>query len=251
MFGNNNDFDFKFKDDLYLRYRISLATRNKLKVAELKESLISEIKKVNLILDKFKDSNKMFSHKEFQDELYNIYNDKEKALSIASSYIDLISPMTNFNGFSIRAIEYNQQFNKYRIINRSYNNFTRDFIYRSDLIRKLTTNNENISIYYPKTDKKDFDLFRVLYLMEIFDLCSYEIIGGESPEIFIRLNDPLKVRRLTSEGVAYKNEILQKVKKRHDNSTKILTKFFVDLKHDEERWDFIEDYFLGEDILNY
>lgn len=35
-----------------------------------------------------------------------------------------------------------------------------------------------------------------LKLLSIFDYISYEILGGEEPEIFIRLNDPQKVKNI-------------------------------------------------------
>ena len=35
------------------------------------------------------------------------------------------------------------------------------------------------------------------------------------------------------------------VKKRHEDSKKRMTTFFVDLKSDKDRWDYIEKYFVG------
>ncbi|NMA49672.1 MAG: hypothetical protein GX947_07885, partial [Tissierellia bacterium] len=250
LFNRSDEFEFMYKNNIHLRYKISIDATNNKKINDLKELLIIEIDNINRILDAYKDKGKMFSIQEFSAEINKIYNDKEKSFAIASSYIDLISPTLEQGRFMQRPIEFNQQVNKYRIVNRTYHNVKREYIIKSDIMRKLTSNDNNICIYYPKTNKKDFDLFRALYLLEIFGLANYEILGGESPEVFIRLNDPFKVKRLTSDESEYRNEILSAVKKRHDNSTKILRKFFTELSQDDERWDFIEDYFLGYDVLS-
>lgn len=249
LFNKSEEFQFKYKNHIHLRYRISINATNDNRICDLKELLMKEIDNINGILDNFKDQGKMFSIQEFSSEINKIYNNKEKSFAIASSYIDLISPTLDQGRFMQRPIEFNQQFNKYRIVNRTYNNAKREYIIKSDIMRKLTSNDNSMCIYYPKSNKKDFDLFRVLYLLEIFGLCNYEILGGESPEVFIRLNDPLKIKRITSDGYEYKNEILSAVRTRHENSTKILRKFFTELNDDIERWDFIEDYFLGHDVL--
>ena len=248
LFSRSDEFKFEFKNNIHLRYKISLNTLNSTRINDLKDLLIMELDKINKILDEYKDNGKMFSIQEFSAEINKVYNNKEKSMAIATSYIDLISPIETARLIQ-RPIEFNKQFNKYRITNRTYHNAKREIVIKSDIMRKLTSTSTDISIYYPKSNKKDFDLFRVLYLLEIFELCNYEITGGESPEIFIRLNDPLKIKRLISDDFQYKNEILQAVKTRHINSTEILRRFFTDLKTDEERWNFIEDYFLGYDLL--
>lgn len=250
LFERSEELNFEYKDALHLRFRISLQTKNEVKIKDLKELLIEEIDKINKILDMYKDQGKMFSIQEFTSEIFKIYGNREKAVAIASAYIDLISPPSGNGIFTNKAVEFNKSFNKFRIVNRTYNNAKRELIFKSDLIRKMTCDDTKINLYHPKTNKKDFDLFRVLYLLEIFGLCDYEIIGGESPEIFIRLNDPLKIKRLTSESYDYKNVILQAVKRRHENSTKILRKFFTELTTDEERWEFIENYFLGQEVIS-
>lgn len=41
-----------------------------------------------------------------------------------------------------------------------------------------------------------------LKLLSMFDYITYEVVGGEEPEIFIRLNDAEKVRRIVMKEVA-------------------------------------------------
>lgn len=250
LLTHDEELKFPYSSNLHLRYRININTKNELMISELKDTLVQEIEKVNAILDAYKDEGKMFSIQEFASELNKLYSDKEMAFSIASSYIDLITPTYNANRQTHRSVEFNQQYKKYRIVNRTYHNAKREIVYKSSLLKKLNIDASEYQMYYPKTHTKDFDLFRVIYLLEIFNLCSYEILGGESPEIFIRLNDPLKVGRISSDTNNYNNEILKMVRKRHENSNAILRKFFSELSTDQERWNFIEDYFLGYDLIN-
>jgi hypothetical protein len=84
------------------------------------------------------------------------------------------------------------------------------------------------------------------YVIEAFSLGSYEVKGGESPEIFIRINDPSKIRSLGNDSSRYSNSILKDIKDRQRRSGKILEKFFTEFNKDETRWDFIEEYFLGK-----
>ena len=64
--------------------------------------------------------------------------------------------------------------------------------------------------------------------------------------IFIRINDP---KRIESDSDSfYFNSLLKKTLDRHYLSNRIFDHFFMNSFSNEERWDFIEDFFLGIDI---
>lgn len=88
-----------------------------------------------------------------------------------------------------------------------------------------------------------------LKLLSIFDYITYEVVGGSEPEIFIRLNDPNKVRSIVMGNLRYANNYVTKAKHKHDRDIEVLLRFFNELKTNEERWNYIEDYFLGYDVL--
>lgn len=88
------------------------------------------------------------------------------------------------------------------------------------------------------------------YILEAYSMGSYEVKGGESPEIFIRINDPYRISTLVANDKAYSNTILRDIKERQERSFRILRHFFVSLNDDEERWDFVENYFLGRITLD-
>ena len=121
-------------------------------------------------------------------------------------------------------------------------------IIKSRLIRNFQ--NEKTSSYsgYMSLDANSQSSI-ALKLLSIFNYITYEVIGGQEPEIYIRLNDPNKVRNIVYGNTYYSNKYVTKAKKKHDRDVAILLKFFKDLKTSSERWNFIEDYFLGYDVL--
>ena len=96
-------------------------------------------------------------------------------------------------------------------------------------------------------DRQPFsDLHLLASLLQIFGLATYESVGGRNPKIFIQLNDPDKIRKLSTD-TSYRNEILQKIGKRHARAAVIINAFMFGNFTDAERWDIIEQYFLGND----
>ncbi|MCI6484124.1 MAG: hypothetical protein MSA24_07110, partial [Selenomonadaceae bacterium] len=102
------------------------------------------------------------------------------------------------------------------------------------------------SSYINVSDKEN----TALKLMSIFDYISYEIVGGEEPEIFIRLNDPKRIENIAMGRVKYSNRYVSVAREKNKRDVQIIQKFFTELNSDEERWDYIENYFLGRDVLN-
>lgn len=82
-------------------------------------------------------------------------------------------------------------------------------------------------------------------LLEVFGLATYEVTGGKNMEIFVRVNDPSRLRRLTQ--VPYKNGVLRGIEKKRQRSQAVLLAFLQRQCSDEERWELIEKYFLGRD----
>lgn len=85
---------------------------------------------------------------------------------------------------------------------------------------------------------------RMAYLIEGFNLGSYELQGGKLSQIFIRINDPYKLGRAALDP-RYSNQIITEVEKRHQRSGVQMEKFFRAEMTDVERWNYIENYFLG------
>jgi superfamily II DNA/RNA helicase len=93
---------------------------------------------------------------------------------------------------------------------------------------------------------KNRSLIRLAYIIETFNIGTYEMAGGEVPAIFIRINDPVKINWLSRND--YENEILKGVDGRQKISVKIMEHFFTTKMDNSERWEFIEDFFLGKQV---
>lgn len=134
---------------------------------------------------------------------------------------------------------------KYQVSDGRVRQLAMSILNKSSLMKKINgTQIEEYEQYYNETEK-DTNLLKLLTLL---DLITYEIEGGNTPEIFIRLNAPDKIKRIVEDKVVYINNYVERARDRHYRSVKILDYFFRNLKNDEERWDFVEKYFLGEDI---
>lgn len=83
-------------------------------------------------------------------------------------------------------------------------------------------------------------------ILQVLNLATYTVRGGDNPEIFIRLNDPLKIHSLSLDK-SYSNNVLRELNDRHSYSSKVIRGFFTTEMEDSERWDLIEEYFLGND----
>lgn len=134
---------------------------------------------------------------------------------------------------------------EYRIMNSNYSTFGNYLIRQLMQCSPNCDNNIHSSyIAISKGDKKT-DILQLSIMLELFGLATYEVVGGKNTEIFVRINDPLKIKRL-SNGV-YKNGLLTEIESKKRKSQEILMQFMCSKLTDEERWDVIENYFLGNE----
>lgn len=100
--------------------------------------------------------------------------------------------------------------------------------------------------------KEEVNVFDYLNLMSLFDLIVFEILGGDAPAIQVRVTNPEMISRIVDDNYPYQNQRVREYLDKHYRSMKILNYFFTNSNFEKdsnrERWDFIEDYFLGEDI---
>ena len=99
----------------------------------------------------------------------------------------------------------------------------------------------------PKKNGKYSEYQLVASLLELFDLATYDLVGGRNPQIFVRINDPLKLKRIAESEVAYRNGILTDIEARHTRAADIMNRFMMSALDDSDRWRIIENYFLGND----
>ena len=182
-----------------------------------------------------------FTKEEFKNKLVERYKKISKAEIIANSYFDIIDPLN-------RCVKKrnNDDTETYQISNGSIRTLAESIIRKSGLMKKLR-NIESEEYSQFMSDKSESDM-NLLKLLSLLDLVSFEILGGNSPEIFIRLNAPDKIKNIVEDRMIYKNRYVELAKEKHYRSVKIIDYFFRNFDDDDDRWDFIERYFLGEDL---
>lgn len=168
-----------------------------------------------------------------------------KARMITNSLFDLVDPKSycvkhRVNDSTGKTV--------YSLANGNLKEILRKAIIKSKLISNLSSlHSDNYSSYLSLTTDEKSSI--ALKLLSIFGYITYEIVGGEEPEIFIRLNDPNKLKGIVLGNIRYSNNYVTKARKKHERDVAILLRFFNNLKTDEERWNYIENYFLGYDVL--
>lgn len=127
---------------------------------------------------------------------------------------------------------------------------------------KPTTNyvNKNdiiTSFHHRGKDSSSIDAkIAALGIGESRNLLSYQVIGGNNPQIYLRMNSVYPLEKAVKQGDFYQNNILQDVQQKHYTSVEMLKYLF--LKEQSEKtvkeriinyskwfWDNIENYFMG------
>jgi hypothetical protein len=122
----------------------------------------------------------------------------------------------------------------------------------SSLTKLFTTlfsdaSSDTVNRYTSKENSDSTNYIRLGYFLEMLDLGTFEMTGGDKPMIFIRINDPRKIHRDAFDK-NYSNGLLQDTLNKFDVSSKLFDHFFLSSMPNEERWNFIEDFFLGANI---
>lgn len=189
-----------------------------------------------------------FKATEFKDSLHAFIKDDKTCDKIASFFLTtysgrLIGPgRVENNAFLQRRKVY--QYEEYRVFSTQYN---QSFAGLKRILSSLFVDNNTDHAYKFVSSGSDFltDYIRLGSLLELMHLGSYECRGGNSPMIFVRINDPLRIER-DSNDRHYKNSLLEKTNKRFKSSCEVFDHFFLHSIDNDIRWDFIEDYFLGK-----
>lgn len=205
---------------------------------------------LNSVQSIFANTNGFFKQDDFRNKLNSILNDSEKAEKLSkfilSSYSGrLIQPgVIEPNAFlqqrkSIDSFEY-------RVFNTQYlESFTALVTRLNNLFGN--TDSTTVERYVTNKETNAINYVRLGYFLEMLELGTFEIKGGENPMVFVRINDPNRIER-DSNNSSYTNSLLSKTLEKHYLSNQIFDHFFLRSFTNSERWDFIEDFFLGSDV---
>jgi len=130
----------------------------------------------------------------------------------------------------------------YRVISNSYI-AERDYVLRN--FKKLFNNNAREYKKFIRPGALEGEIaIKIAYLVESLLLGHYQLFGGSLSQIFIRIIDTYKLKTF-AEDPHYSNSILSDVDSRHKSSIEQMENFFTSEMNDVDRWNYIEDYFLG------
>lgn len=233
-----------------LRNKITVKTIDESPLSELKEKILKEIDVVSNVLNEYQIEGTFFSKDELANRLEKEYKNRFKAKTVANSYLEMINEYRDSfsqNFFEFRTV--NDE-TKYRIVRGNFRSIAEKSINTSAFLKNIRYSNKSeYTTYeaskYNKIGSRD-SRYDALNIALLFGLISFEIIGGNKPEIFIRINYPEKIRQIVNGNVSYTNSLIEQARNRHNNDVAILSHFFTKLSSNTERWNFIEKYYLGK-----
>jgi len=132
---------------------------------------------------------------------------------------------------------------QYRVMNNRF--FTVSKKIKRQFSQMFCLNEPYFEKYLSPKSSLTMTYIKLVHQLESFRIGSYEFSGGMLPRIFVRINDPFKVR-LISNDQHYRNIILQDINNRQVSSMNIMEYFFTKDLNDNDRWNFIEEFFLGK-----
>ncbi len=246
---------FDFQCDEKISPRLNLKITFESSFDRVCENLKEYSQKLSSIFSYFKSRGKVFTKAEFRErfnqQFDNVVRLNELPGIILDTFVADISQNDGFNSNSdkLKFIQQRKAHNKddlvYRIMN---SNFTLLKNYLTRLIHQCHPNvgGNTFSVYISVAyNNKKPELLYLAVLLELFGLATYEVIGGRNREIFIRINDPNKLKRAAFSS--YSNYMLREIERKRERSQSIIRGFMLADLSDTERWDIIEDYFLGKD----
>jgi ATP-dependent DNA helicase RecQ len=227
------------------RQKVNIETRRELLLCDLRESILGDFEYIaNTLYGTFK--RQYFTTEEFSNLIRERFG-RANSRMIANSIFDLVDPTCKCVKHRIHDITGKTN---YSLSNGNFNEYMRRPISKSQIISNISKITDSSSYSSFLCLNSDEDSMIALKLLSIFNYITYEVSGGEEPEIFIRLNDPNKVKNIVCGNTYYSNSYVTKAKTKHDRDVEILLRFFNGLQTNNERWNFIEEYFLGHDVLN-
>ena len=242
----------KYSEFIYPRMKVAIQMIQEDETfVGIRDKILDCINKVSDILTILQRQQGEFTMIQFKQKLNEVFKNSVISENIANGYFRCIED--NENSIYSRPFYVTKTIGdivKYRIVNSSYRQKAETLIYKSQIIKELNNIKANKVEKYKTADREKMkSITKVLTLLSMFNIIQYDMYGGQNPEIFIRINDPARIKAIAEKTITYKNNIVKKAVEKHNRDCEVLEKFILELNTNEERWNYIEDYFLGKDVL--
>ena len=209
--------------------------------------LVSFFEQAKVFLDYMAQNRKRLSYSLMKEQLPNYYSDIEREEFVDAFTLVYASKKSigSDTGYCRTYGKTNTSEESFQLIKHGYG------VVENLFLRLFDEFIDNITI--EDYCKPNNDIVLLAELLNSLHLADYLRSGGDAPAIFVRINNPFYLNDLVRSN-NYNNLILENIYKKYQFSETIFTHFFTTKMSDEQRWDFIEDYFLGateEDLLKY
>lgn len=246
----DHTINLNFLDEIDSTFIVNFQSKN-----SLEHSLTIFSQRLQTISGFF--SNYALTRSFFKNEDLTVYLEKELKLDkynasnlsqiILQSMIRYTSLRLNTNSRSVIHVNENKSYR----ITPSYEDFFKFVLQQANIYfdSKWTDKQPDSSynVYLSKSVRDAINRSTLTFgLLEGFGLINYQIQGGNTPEIYIRINSTLQLESLIKNPSKYQNKILNDVHYRHKLSNEMLKYIFENKMTTEVFWDVIEDYFLGK-----
>lgn len=260
-FGNfkrkfyENDLETKDRSFMKDKMILTLESKHGNKLEDASNILKIKLKYFKEVLDSMKMATKHFS----VEQIAEMYIAKDKqinktfAKNIVEPILNLINAYSASKSYRDKFCDYNSKTGKYHIKSSIYD---RKIVEIDNAIENYIKGYENMEKRNSLVDSKNNTmrnnpLIIAVQIMELFDLATYNFEAGNKPEFFVRVNSEETIRKVVN-NPNYHSDTLKNISELHYSSVNYMKYFFEKLDTDEDRWQFIEDYFLGvvEDKYN-
>lgn len=113
-------------------------------------------------------------------------------------------------------------------------------------LRKIETETSEGRLYIVNDNGKQAKEYSVILgILESMGVLTFEMIGGANSQLYIYINQIQTLKNILNAPYNYHNRLLEAVSERHLISVKMLTYLYEGDFTSEERWELLENYFLG------
>lgn len=248
--------DVRLCNRLKSKLLLEIETLNEHNFNSCNKSLMGFLQIIENILDYYKQMNSHFTISDFAKKVIQYGPDYVKSQTqselVSSSVLYLLNSFELSNNTKSHFLRFNTDTEKYEVTSSLYKS-KKDLIIKS-AIKSLSTVGLKRKHHFLEDNKYRSDSIKanlILIFTQIFELigvATYKIKAGDRPEFFIRINNENELLKMTKPF--YNSVTITRIRRRHENSKDIMHHFFTKLDDDNSRWNLIEDYFLGNDIMN-
>jgi len=231
-----------FKDyNVELKNKVTLTLHGK--VANIQSEVDSFFNHAHRFLNEMKSSGHRLSIDDMKKDLPANYDAIKKAQFVETFRL-LYATNHGLGGDTIvycRVYKNSEGRESFQLLQSGYENTC--LLYRNAYKSEIKA--RDLCIYCSTNDP----IVKVSEFLNSLGLADYYRQGGDQPAIFVRINNPYYLNSLVAKG-KYTNDILLSIYEKYRFSERIFTYFFTTEMTNEQRWDFIEAYFLGESEYN-